>query len=165
MAAIEGRDPGGRRAPPVRWSNKHSPPKRPLAIQGSGQSRHEIDHRLESTRTLRQVRQNEKLTSSYQNCVVNTLNWYLKEASKTDLVWSNEQYYLLGLASTAGSAPTFRLIRASRATIIAVRAMRLHRCCSGEFTRLRPLRQQCVEPWPSACGTQTSRGQFFRHVA
>lgn len=38
---------------------------------------------------------NEKLTSSYQDCVVNTLNWYLQEASKSDLVCANEQYYLL----------------------------------------------------------------------
>lgn len=38
---------------------------------------------------------NEKLTTSYQDCVANTLNWYLQEASKTDLVCANEQYYLL----------------------------------------------------------------------
>ena len=38
---------------------------------------------------------NDKLTSSYQGCVVNTLNWYRQEASKTDLVCANEQYYLL----------------------------------------------------------------------
>lgn len=38
---------------------------------------------------------NDKLTSSYQDCVVNTLNWYSQEASKTDLVCANEQYYLL----------------------------------------------------------------------
>ncbi len=37
----------------------------------------------------------EKLTSNFQNCVVNTLNWYRLEASKTDLVCANEQYYLL----------------------------------------------------------------------
>ncbi len=37
----------------------------------------------------------EKLTSSYQDCVVNTLNWYRQEASKTDLLCANEQYYLL----------------------------------------------------------------------
>lgn len=37
----------------------------------------------------------EKLTSSYQDCVVNTLNWYRQDASKTDLVCANEQYYLL----------------------------------------------------------------------
>ncbi len=36
-----------------------------------------------------------KLTTSYQDCVVNTLNWYRKEASKADLVCANEQYYLL----------------------------------------------------------------------
>lgn len=38
---------------------------------------------------------NEKLTSSYQDCVVNTLNWYRQEAKKIDLVCANEQYYLL----------------------------------------------------------------------
>jgi hypothetical protein len=38
---------------------------------------------------------NAKLASSYQNCVVNTLNWYRQEASKIDLVCANEQYYLL----------------------------------------------------------------------
>jgi len=38
---------------------------------------------------------NEKLTSSYQDCVVNTLNWYRQEAQKVDLVCANEQYYLL----------------------------------------------------------------------
>ncbi len=38
---------------------------------------------------------NQKLTSSYQDCVVNTLNWYRQEAPKTDLVCANEQYYLL----------------------------------------------------------------------
>jgi hypothetical protein len=38
---------------------------------------------------------NEKFTSSYADCVVNTLNWYLEEASKDDLVCANEQYYLL----------------------------------------------------------------------
>lgn len=38
---------------------------------------------------------NAKLTSSYQDCVVNVLNWYLNEASKTDLICANEQYYLL----------------------------------------------------------------------
>jgi hypothetical protein len=38
---------------------------------------------------------NEKLTSSYQDCVVNALNWYRQEALKTDLVCANEQYYLL----------------------------------------------------------------------
>lgn len=37
----------------------------------------------------------EKFTSSYQDCLFNTLNWYLQEASKTDLVCANEQYYLL----------------------------------------------------------------------
>ena len=34
---------------------------------------------------------NGKLSSSYQDCVVNTLNWYRQEASKTDLVCANEQ--------------------------------------------------------------------------
>lgn len=38
---------------------------------------------------------NEKLTSSYQDCVVNTLNWYRQQAQKVDLVCANEQYYLL----------------------------------------------------------------------
>ncbi|HEY3536663.1 MAG TPA: nucleotidyltransferase [Trinickia sp.] len=38
---------------------------------------------------------NEKLASSYQDCVVNILNWYRGDASKTDLVCANEQYYLL----------------------------------------------------------------------
>jgi hypothetical protein len=38
---------------------------------------------------------NAKLASSYQDCVVNTLNWYRQEASKVDLVCANEQYYLL----------------------------------------------------------------------
>lgn len=37
----------------------------------------------------------DKLTSSFQDCVVNTLNWYRQEASKTDLVCANQQYYLL----------------------------------------------------------------------
>jgi len=37
----------------------------------------------------------EKLTTSYQDCVVNALNWYRQEASKADLVCANEQYYLL----------------------------------------------------------------------
>ena len=38
---------------------------------------------------------NDKFTSSYQDCVVNTLNWYRQEAVKKDLVCANEQYYLL----------------------------------------------------------------------
>jgi len=38
---------------------------------------------------------NEKLASSYQDCVVNTLNWYRQEASKSNLICANEQYYLL----------------------------------------------------------------------
>lgn len=37
----------------------------------------------------------DKLTSSYEACVVNTLNWYQLEAKKVDLVCANEQYYLL----------------------------------------------------------------------
>lgn len=37
----------------------------------------------------------EKFGSSYQDCVVNTLNWYQQEASKSELVCANEQYYLL----------------------------------------------------------------------
>lgn len=42
---------------------------------------------------------NDKLTSSYEHCVVNTLNWYQQEAKKVDLVCANEQYYLLGDSS------------------------------------------------------------------
>lgn len=38
---------------------------------------------------------NNKLTSSYGDCVANTLNWYRQEAKKVDLVCANEQYYLL----------------------------------------------------------------------
>lgn len=38
---------------------------------------------------------NDKLTSSYADCVVNTLNWYRQEALKSDLVCANEQYYLV----------------------------------------------------------------------
>ena len=38
---------------------------------------------------------NEKLKSNYQDCVVSVLNWYRQEASKSDLVCANEQYYLL----------------------------------------------------------------------
>lgn len=37
----------------------------------------------------------DKLTSSYGDCVVSTLNWYRQEALKSDLVCANEQYYLL----------------------------------------------------------------------
>lgn len=37
----------------------------------------------------------DRLTLSYQDCVVNTLNWYQQEAVKTDLVCANEEYYLL----------------------------------------------------------------------
>ena len=36
-----------------------------------------------------------KLRSSYQDCVVGMLNWYRQDASKSDLVCANEQYYLL----------------------------------------------------------------------
>lgn len=36
-----------------------------------------------------------KYTTSYQDCLVNVLNWYLKEAAKENLVCANEQYYLL----------------------------------------------------------------------
>jgi hypothetical protein len=38
---------------------------------------------------------NDNFKSSYQDCVVNTLNWYRENAQKTDLVCANEQYYLL----------------------------------------------------------------------
>lgn len=38
---------------------------------------------------------NEKFTTSYQDCLVNILNWYRQDAAKTDLVCANEQYYLL----------------------------------------------------------------------
>ncbi len=38
---------------------------------------------------------NEELTSSYEDCVVNTLNWYRQKAKKVDFVCANEQYYLL----------------------------------------------------------------------
>jgi hypothetical protein len=38
---------------------------------------------------------NDKLDASYQDCVLNTLNWYRTEAAKEDLVCANEQYYLL----------------------------------------------------------------------
>lgn len=34
-------------------------------------------------------------TTSYEDGVANTLNWYRQEALKTDLVCANEQYYLL----------------------------------------------------------------------
>jgi hypothetical protein len=37
----------------------------------------------------------EKFSSSYQNGILNILNWYQQEASKSDLVCANEQYYLL----------------------------------------------------------------------
>lgn len=42
---------------------------------------------------------NEKLISSHEDCVVNTLNWYRQDAKKADLVCANEQYYLLRNAS------------------------------------------------------------------
>lgn len=38
---------------------------------------------------------NVKLTTSYEDCVVNILNWYRQEATKVDLVCANEQYYML----------------------------------------------------------------------
>ena len=38
---------------------------------------------------------NEKFTNSYQNCVVNILNWYRREASKADLVCANRRHSLL----------------------------------------------------------------------
>lgn len=37
----------------------------------------------------------DKLAGSYQDCVVNLLNWYRNEADKTNLECANEQYYLL----------------------------------------------------------------------
>ena len=38
---------------------------------------------------------NEKFTNSYQDCVVNILNWYRREASKADLVCANRRHPLL----------------------------------------------------------------------
>lgn len=38
---------------------------------------------------------NAKLESSFQDSVVNILNWYRQDASKADLVCANEEYYLL----------------------------------------------------------------------
>lgn len=38
---------------------------------------------------------NEKFTSNYQYCIQNVLNWYLQQASKSELVCANEQHYLL----------------------------------------------------------------------
>lgn len=38
---------------------------------------------------------NDNLASSYHDCVVNVLNWYRQEASKSDLLCANEQHYLL----------------------------------------------------------------------
>jgi hypothetical protein len=38
---------------------------------------------------------NEKLTRSIEDSLINILNWYRQDASKTDLVCANEQYYLL----------------------------------------------------------------------
>lgn len=35
------------------------------------------------------------LRTSYATCVVNTLNWYILEAEKSELLCANEQYYLL----------------------------------------------------------------------
>jgi hypothetical protein len=46
-----------------------------------------------------------KFSGSYQECVVNVLNWYLKEAQKTELVCANEQYYLLRDGSHTCWAP------------------------------------------------------------
>ncbi|MEW1781349.1 nucleotidyltransferase [Arthrobacter sp. NPDC080086] len=46
-----------------------------------------------------------KLTGSYQNCVVNVLNWYLQDAQKSELVCANEQYYLLRDGSHTCWAP------------------------------------------------------------
>lgn len=37
----------------------------------------------------------DRLTSSLQECVCNSVNWYRREAAKADLVCANEQYYLL----------------------------------------------------------------------
>ncbi len=37
----------------------------------------------------------DKFASSYRACIVNTLNWYLQESKKADLVCANQQYYLL----------------------------------------------------------------------
>lgn len=36
-----------------------------------------------------------KFSTSYQDCVVNILNWYRQEADKAELLCANEQYYLL----------------------------------------------------------------------
>ncbi len=36
-----------------------------------------------------------KFASSHQECLLQVLNWYLKDASKADLVCANKQYYLL----------------------------------------------------------------------
>lgn len=36
-----------------------------------------------------------KFVGSYQDCVTNVLNWYIKEAEKSQLTCANEQYYLL----------------------------------------------------------------------
>ncbi|MBR7780631.1 nucleotidyltransferase domain-containing protein [Undibacterium luofuense] len=38
---------------------------------------------------------NVKFSSSYQECLLNVLNWYQRDASKGNLVCANEQYYLL----------------------------------------------------------------------
>lgn len=42
---------------------------------------------------------NEKFSRSYEDSVVNVLNWYLEDADKNELVCANEQYYLLRNAS------------------------------------------------------------------
>lgn len=38
---------------------------------------------------------NDKFTTSYQDCFINSMNWIQKEADKSKLVCANEQYYLL----------------------------------------------------------------------
>lgn len=38
---------------------------------------------------------NGKFTGSYEDCIVNAINWIQKEANKIDLVCANEQYYLM----------------------------------------------------------------------
>jgi hypothetical protein len=38
---------------------------------------------------------NEQFTTSYQDCLVNAMNWIQNEADKSKLVCANEQYYLL----------------------------------------------------------------------
>lgn len=46
-----------------------------------------------------------KLSGSYQDSVINVLNWYLKEAQKTELTCPNEHYYLLRQGTHACWAP------------------------------------------------------------